>query len=65
MIYDRVPFFLSLPLIGFVRWLGYVMRMPGERVARQVLIAQIRDTLPVGSPTSELRQPHAQRCAAT
>jgi hypothetical protein len=33
-----------------LRWLGHVMRMPGERVARQVLFGQLRGTRPVGSP---------------
>ncbi len=31
------------------------MRMPGERVARQVLFGQLRGTRPVGSPPVTLR----------
>ncbi len=31
------------------------MRMPGERVARQVLFGQLRGTKPVGSPPVTLR----------
>jgi hypothetical protein len=38
-----------------LRWLGHVMRMPGERVARQVLFGQLRGTRPVGSPPVTLR----------
>jgi hypothetical protein len=34
---------------------GHVMRMPGERVARQVLFGQLRCTRPVGSPPVTLR----------
>jgi hypothetical protein len=30
-------------------WLGHVMRMPGERMARQVRFRQLRGTRPVGS----------------
>jgi hypothetical protein len=36
------------------RMLGHVMRMPGERVARQVLFGQLRVTRPVGSPPVSL-----------
>ena len=35
--------------------MGHVMRMPGERVARQVLFGQLRGTRPVGSPPVTLR----------
>jgi hypothetical protein len=38
-----------------LRWLGNVMRMPGERVARQVLFRQLRGRRPVGSPPVTLR----------
>jgi hypothetical protein len=38
-----------------LRWLGHAMRMPGERVARQVLFGQLRGTRPVGSPPVTLR----------
>jgi hypothetical protein len=38
-----------------LRWLGHVMRMPGECVARQVLFGQLRGTRPVGSPPLTLR----------
>ena len=38
-----------------LRWLGHVMRMPGERVARQVLFGQLRGTRPAGSPPVTLR----------
>ncbi len=38
-----------------LRWRGHVMRMPGERVARQVLFGQLRGTRPVGSPPVTLR----------
>jgi hypothetical protein len=46
--------------IGTIRrlrlwWLGHVMRMPGERVTRQVLFGQLRGTRPVGSPPVTLR----------
>ncbi len=35
--------------------LGHVMRMPEERVARQVLFGQLRGTRPIGSPPVTLR----------
>jgi hypothetical protein len=35
--------------ISRLQWLGHVMCMPGERVARQVLFGQLRGTRPVGS----------------
>ncbi len=38
-----------------LQWLGHVMCMPGERVARQVLLGQLRGTRPVGSPPVTLR----------
>ena len=38
-----------------LRLLGHVMRMPGERVARQVLFGQLRGTRPAGSPPVTLR----------
>jgi hypothetical protein len=38
-----------------LRWLGHVVRMPGERVARQVLFGQLRGTRPVGSSPVTLR----------
>jgi hypothetical protein len=38
-----------------LRWLGHVMRMPEERVARQVLFGQLTGTRPVGSPPVTLR----------
>jgi hypothetical protein len=38
-----------------LRWLGHVMRMPAESVARQVLFGQLRGTSPVSSPPVTLR----------
>jgi hypothetical protein len=37
-----------------LQWLGHVMRMPGERVARQVLFGQLRGTRPVDLPPVSL-----------
>jgi hypothetical protein len=37
-----------------LRWLGHVMRMPGEHAAQQVLFGQLRGARPVGSPPVSL-----------
>ena len=38
-----------------LRWLGHIMHMPGERVARQALFGQLTGTRPVGSLPVTLR----------
>ncbi len=43
-------------------WLGHVGRMPGERVARQVLFGQLRGTRPGGSTPVTLRGLMRKRC---